>query len=558
MTDAERAAIVDLAVKVLGDYRDRGCTLPPPPGHETIREMMSFMVGERVPDEYVPMMLEEMALDGTDRARFTGKRVPRRAAAPPTTAWSSSAPACPGSWPRSGSRRRASRTWWSRRTTPSAAPGSRTATPAAASTSRTTSTRTRSTCGRDWSEYFSRRDELHDYFESCVDRFGVRPHIRFRTEVTRAAWDEAASSWVLTLRDADGAISTMRADAVISAVGQLNRPRHPDIPGLERFKGTVAHTGAWPQDLAWDGKRIAVIGTGASAFQLVPAIAPTASHVTVFQRSPVWMFPNAHYHERVSAEHKWVLRHVPYYARWLRFLLFYPGSDAMLPVWTADPTWPHPERAVNARNDLQREQLTAWIATQVGDDAELLAKVVPDYPVVGKRMLQDNGSWLGALKRPDVELVTEKIASIDETSVIDASGRRHEVDVIALATGFYADRFLSPMQIIGRGGADLRAQWGDEPRAYLGITVPGFPNLFCLYGPGHEPRARGQHHLPFRVPGPIRTRLPAAEHRARRADGVPRRGVRGLHRAAARRARADGLVAPRRAQLVPERARAWS
>ena len=207
----------------------------------------------------------------------------------------------------------------------------------------------------------------------------------------------------------------MRADAVISAVGQLNRPRHPDIPGLDRFKGTVAHTGAWPQDLAWQGKRIAVIGTGASAFQLVPAIAPEASHVTVFQRSPVWMFPNAHYHEGVSAAHQWVLRHVPYYARWLRFLLFYPGSDAMLPVWTADPTWPHPERAVNERNDLQREHLTAWIASQVGDDADLLAKVVPDYPVGGKRILQDNGSWLAALKRPDVELVTEKIASIDET-----------------------------------------------------------------------------------------------------------------------------------------------
>ena len=120
----------------------------------------------------------------------------------------------------------------------------------------------------------------------------------------------------------------------------------------------------------------------------------------------------------------------------------------------------------------------------MGDDADLLAKVVPDYPVGGKRILQDNGSWLAALKRPDVELVTEKIASIDENAVIDVSGRRHEVDVIALATGFYADRFLAPMQIIGRGGADLREQWGDEPSAYLGITIPGFPNLYCLYGPG--------------------------------------------------------------------------
>ncbi len=347
----------------------------------------------------------------------------------------------------------------------------------------------------------------------------------------------------------------MRADAVISAVGQLNRPRHPDIPGLDRFKGTIAHTGAWPQDLAWEGKRIAVIGTGASAFQLVPAIAPKASHVTVFQRSPVWMFPNAHYHEGVSAEHQWVLRHVPYYGRWLRFLLFYPGSDAMLPVWTADPTWPHPERAVNERNDLQREQLTAWIASQVGDDPELLAKVVPDYPVGGKRILQDNGSWLGALKRPDVELVTEKIASIDETAVIDASGRRHEVDVIALATGFYADRFLAPMQIIGRGGADLRAQWGDEPAAYLGITVPGFPNLYCLYGPGTNLAHAGSiiFHSECQVRYVLGCLRQSIEHGAPlecRADSY--QAYTGRLR---RRARADGLVAPRRAQLVPERPR---
>jgi 4-hydroxyacetophenone monooxygenase len=315
MTDTERAAIVDLAVKVLGEYRDRGSTLPPPPGHTTILEMMSFMVGERVSDEYVPMMLEELALDGTDRrsihweARATTRgRVANlrvvvigagmsgilaairleEAGIPYTVIEKNDA---------------VGGTWYENRY-----PGCRVD---VASQFYSYSFDMRP----DWSEYFPRREEIHDYFESCVDRFGIRPHIRFRTEVTRAAWDEAASNWVLTLHDPDGGISTLRADAIISAVGQLNRPRHPDIPGLVQFKGTVAHTGAWPQDLAWEGKRIAVIGTGASAFQLVPAIAPKAAHVTVFQRSPVWMFPNAHYHEGVSAEHQWVLRHVPYYAR---------------------------------------------------------------------------------------------------------------------------------------------------------------------------------------------------------------------------------------------------
>ena len=210
-------------------------------------EMMSFMVGERVSDEYVPMMLEELALDGTDRrsihwearAATRGRAANHRvviigagmsgilaairleeAGIPYTVIEKNDA---------------VGGTWFENRY-----PGCRVD---VASQFYSYSFAMRP----DWSEYFPRREEIHDYFESCVDRFGVRPHIRFRTEVTRAAWDESASNWVLTLRDADGRTSTLLADAIISAVGQLNRPRHPDIPGLDRFKGTVAHTGAWPQ-----------------------------------------------------------------------------------------------------------------------------------------------------------------------------------------------------------------------------------------------------------------------------------------------------------------------
>jgi 4-hydroxyacetophenone monooxygenase len=483
MTDEERARIAELAVKVLSDYRDRDCTLPSPPDRRTILEMMSFIVGEHVADQYVPMMLEELALDGTDQ-RSTHWEAPAmrgRAANHHVVVIGAGMSGVLAAirLEEAGipyivieKNDAVGGTWYENRY-----PGCRVD---VASHFYSYSF----DMNPDWSEYFSRRDELHDYFERCVDRYGIRKHIRFRTEVTRATWDDAASRWVLELRDADGKVSTLRADAIISAVGQLNRPRYPDIPGLEGFKGRVAHTGEWPQDLAWEGKRIAVVGTGASAFQLVPAIAPQASHVTVFQRSPVWMFPNPRYHMTVSAEHKWILRHVPYYGRWLRFLLFYPGSDAALPVWTVDPTWPHQDRSVNARNEQQRIDLTAYMRYQVGDDPQLLAKVVPDFPPGGKRMLQDNGSWLAALKRPNVDLITDKIVSVDETAVIDANGRRHEVDVIALATGFQADRFLSPMRIVGRGGAELREKWGDAPSAYLGITVPGFPNFFCLYGPG--------------------------------------------------------------------------
>jgi 4-hydroxyacetophenone monooxygenase len=196
------------------------------------------------------------------------------------------------------------------------------------------------------------------------------------------------------------------------------------------------------------------------------------------------MVPNPRYHARVSGAKKWLLRYVPYYARWYRFLLFWPGSDGLMPSLEVDPDWPHPERSVNSLNDATREFLTQYIVQQIGDDAELLAKVVPTYPPFGKRMLQDNGTWLATLKRENVDLITAPIAAITPQTIRCADGSEHPVDVIVYATGFHANKFLWPMDIIGRNGIALRERWGEEPRAYLGMTVPGFPNFFCLYGPG--------------------------------------------------------------------------
>jgi 4-hydroxyacetophenone monooxygenase len=229
---------------------------------------------------------------------------------------------------------------------------------------------------------------------------------------------------------------------------------------------------------------VAVIGTGASAFQLAPELAKQVGRLFVFQRSPQWMVPNPRYHARVGEAKKWLLRHVPYYARWYRFLLFWPGSDGLMPTLVVDPEWPHPERSVNAMNEAMREYFTQYMAGQIGDDPELIAKVVPTYPPFGKRMLQDNGTWLATLQRDNVDLVTEPIAAITPAGVRCADGSEYAVDAIVFATGFHANRYLWPMEIVGRDGVTLRERWGEEPRAYLGITVPDFPNLFCLYGPG--------------------------------------------------------------------------
>jgi 4-hydroxyacetophenone monooxygenase len=179
-----------------------------------------------------------------------------------------------------------------------------------------------------------------------------------------------------------------------------------------------------------------------------------------------------------------LLAHVPYYSRWHRFLVFWPGSDGLMPSLIVDPRWPHQERSINAANEQTRIFLTQWIQGQIGDDPDLLEKVLPKYPPYGKRILQDNGSWFAALKSRNVALVTAPIREIFSRGIRCENGEDIELDAIVYATGFHANRFLWPMEIRGRNGAVLNEQWGDDPRAYLGITVPNFPNLFCLYGPG--------------------------------------------------------------------------
>ena len=250
---------------------------------------------------------------------------------------------------------------------------------------------------------------------------------------------------------------------------------------------------------------------------------------------------------------------MPYYARWYRFLLFWPGSDGLMPSLVIDPEWPHPERSVNAaeRRSCARS-FTQYMAQQIGDDPELLAKVMPTYPPFGKRMLQDNGSWLATLKRDNVELVTERDRGDHAAAACAApTAREHAVDVIVFATGFHANRFLWPMEIVGRDGVTLRERWGEEPRAYLGITVPGFPEPVLPLRAGHQPRARRQHHLPLRVPGALRDGLPAGA--AARAASAAMECRQEVHDAYNERfdalPRDAGLVPSRHEQLVQERKR---
>lgn len=333
----------------------------------------------------------------------------------------------------------------------------------------------------DWSSYFPQGDEIRRYYTDVSDRLGVTKHTRYSTEVLSATYDEPNGMWQLAVRTAGGGIEHHAFRAVISAVGQLNRPRWPDIPGLDEFAGTLVHSAMWPKDLDLAGLKVGVIGSGATAFQIIPRAASVAARTVVLQRSPAWMYYNQIYADAVSEEEKWALRNLPNYARWYRFALLHAGFEGVYNETRVDPEWTKPG-AVSALNEELRIGMTQYFESQVSDPA-LLAKLLPDYPPFGKRILQDNGAFLEAMQSENVTLDTNKVIEVKEHSIVTAEGE-YELDVLICATGFMADRFLFPMEIKGSNGVSLAERWsGDDARAYLGMTIPDFPNFFCVYGP---------------------------------------------------------------------------
>ncbi len=335
----------------------------------------------------------------------------------------------------------------------------------------------------DWPFHFSTQSVLQGYFADCADAFAVRDHVRFGTEVRSAVWSDAANRWTIRARDALGNDTMIEADAVISAVGQLNRPLTPDIDGIESFAGRTFHSAQWDHEVDLAGSRVAVIGTGASAVQFIPEIAPTVGELTVFQRTPPWLIPTPDYHDEVAPGLRWLYRHVPSYSEWNRFWIFWKMGDASIEAVRVDEGWDRTLGSVSGTNELVRMIMAAYIEAEFADRPDLLANALPSYPPGTKRMLRDNGIWARTLKRDNVTLVTESITRITPTGIVTSDGVEHAADVIIYGTGFEASKFLTPMTVSGRGGVDLHEQWGGDARAYLGITVPGFPNLFCLYGP---------------------------------------------------------------------------
>ena len=333
-----------------------------------------------------------------------------------------------------------------------------------------------------WSRYFSPRDEIQDYIERSATAQGLRPQIRFGTTVTAATWDEASCRWSIELATPRGE-ERIEATVLVSAIGQFGVPVAPSIEGAETFAGQVVHSGRWPQGLDLKDKRVAIIGTGASAMQIVPTVVDSVKAMTVYQRTPQWVRPIARFHDLIGEAGQWLLDHVPFYAQWFRFTMWWRYGDGLFPQLQKDPAWPHPERSINRSNDRHREEMTEYIRTELADRPELFEKCLPKYPPFGKRILLDNG-WYRALKQPQLELVTDPIQRITPAGIVTADCVERPADILIYATGFHVAEMAARLNITGRAGRKLADVWADDnPAAFLGITVPEFPNFFVMLGP---------------------------------------------------------------------------
>jgi cation diffusion facilitator CzcD-associated flavoprotein CzcO len=314
-----------------------------------------------------------------------------------------------------------------------------------------------------WSRRYAPQEEIQAYLEDVAREHGVLDRIRTNTEVQSARWDEQRAKWVLQTTAGEH-----EADVLLTACGQLSVPSVPPLPGLDGFGGPAFHTAQWRHDVDLTGKRVAVIGTGCSAIQVVPAIQPKVQSVAVYQRSPGWTIPKMDY--AYSERAKRLFERFPALQRLDRAAVF--GFMELGAAGMTNRRWLLvPFRA-----------LARWNIKRAIKDPELLAKVTPTDEVGCKRvMLTDE--WYPTLTKPNVELVTDRIETITPTGVRTADGIEHPADVLILATGFKTHGFVAPMEITGAGGRTLAQAWARVPRAYLGMSVPDFPNMFLLYGP---------------------------------------------------------------------------
>jgi cation diffusion facilitator CzcD-associated flavoprotein CzcO len=317
---------------------------------------------------------------------------------------------------------------------------------------------------RGWENRYGKAKEIHNYLRHCADKYEIRSHIQFNTEITTADFDAEKGLW----RIQTAADEMIEAEIFVSAVGQLNRPAYPKLKGLEKFQGKTFHSAIWDHDYDLTGKRVAVIGTGASAIQFVPEIAAQVAHLDVFQRSAPYVIPKPD--RAYPPIEKTLFQKLPILQSLDRALQYSSNEIRLLGFTT------YVNETSLAEYIFQRH-----IREEVKDH-KLRHRLTPDYPIGCKRILISNG-WYKTIMRPNVDIVTEDIIEITTHGIQTKDGQIHQADTIIFGTGFAATQFLAPMQITGLKGQKLREVWKEGAEAYLGLTISGFPNLYMLYGP---------------------------------------------------------------------------
>jgi len=344
----------------------------------------------------------------------------------------------------------------------------------------------------EWTHYRPHGADMREYYQGIADKYDLRRNIRFQTKVTDLSFDQDHALWNVTVEDVNtGQRDVIQANAVFNAFGPADRWKLPNIPGLESFKGVLTHSAGYDESIDLKGKKVAVIGTGASSAQIVAAIAQEVGEFVVFQRSKHWVIDNPETWREVTEEVKWCMRNIPHYKEWFRFRVFWFAADGQYVHVVKDPDWPVDSPSVSKSNEGLRRFALNHMEKKLAGRPDLLEKLTPDFPIFSKRIVMDAG-WYDALVQPNATLEDGEIAKITPTGVTMKDGTEYEFDVIICATGFDHAKLAKGLSIKGRDGHDLAVDWADEEeRAYMGTTIPGYPNYFMSVGPNAGPNHAG-------------------------------------------------------------------
>jgi len=480
--------IDELHAKLLHVLTTPGAARSDDPPVELMQKMMSVGVGEPVQDEFVPMVVEQAGFSRKPARKENPKRTPPPSGFKVLVIGAGLTGILAGiELERAGydhviieKNEEVGGTWWKNRY-----PGVGVDTPSHFYSYSFE-------ISPEWNHYHPHGADMREYFCSVADKYNVRRNIRFQTIVHSLVFDDETDTWNVTIEDLKtGKREVIKANAIFNAFGTTDRWSLPDIQGIESFKGIITHSADYDESIVLKGKKVAVIGTGASSAQIVSTIAHEVGELVVFMRSKHWMINNPEVTAEVPEPVKWAMRHIPHYKQWFRFRVFWFAADGLYPNVVKDPSYPEDGIAVSALNEGMRQYALAHMHEKLAGRPDLIEKLTPDFPIFSKRVVMDAG-WYDALVLPHTTLETSAIEEILPNGIRTKDGKFYELDVIICATGFRAEAFVQELEIKGRDGHDLAVDWADEEeRAYLGTMIPGYPNYFLATGPNAGPNHAG-------------------------------------------------------------------